>query len=305
MAVPLIMSIDQMQMPEACFQQMQVVAVPYCFVAAPEFCEGMPWAPQPAGGCEPMWTHGQHRGPFNARQGRYNRGYTKGRTAPARWQLPAAALPQEESTQQESSSQDPVGVELTSLPKMLCNRACLEAAIEQAGLESDVQSLELDVSTYGKATLLLSSQRAAQRCVRHFDGLRWQKFSDPVSARYCPQAEEEQQQLPESQVTVVEALEKATANKPSVSLKASAKSAAPTPKSTISPCSSPKSTASTITPNSSPKSTFSTPTNKQSMKPRWADYDSDSDEDMTSTRAGTFAEAPSPSDSGDSSNTES
>lgn len=175
--------------------------------------------------------------------------------------------------------QEPVAVELSSLPKMLCNKACLEASIEQAGLEADVQSLEIQDS---KAKLILASEQAAQRCIRHFHGLQWAKSAAPVSARYASQVgkEQPQQRTPESPVT-------------SKADKTGVVKAAPKP---VKMPETPKAKVITASPKSSSQGS-------PSSKPRWADIDTESedDDDLTqSTRSGSFMRI----SDGESSNTE-
>lgn len=270
------------QVSEGPFQQMfYPQMVPCCFVAPPEFCEGM-YVP-PLGGYEAAWPQGVHRFP-QKRQGRQSRNYGAPR-------LPKTFDPSDFGSpsiwpHEDFGSQEPVTVELSSLPAMLCNRSCLEAAIEQAGLENDVQNLEFTSGDSGEAVLLLANERAAQRCIQHFHGLQWAKSSQPVSARYrLQQQPEQQQQAPES-------LEKEPTDE-----KDCATPLTMTPKST--PKLSPKSSI-MLSPKSS---IMSSP----SMKPRWADLDSDDENDdivSKSTRTGTWDSVPGSSDSGEASNSE-
>jgi len=252
--------------------------VPCCFVAAPEFCEGM-YVP-PLGGYEATWPHGVHRFPSQKRHGgRPNR---NSYGAP---RLPKTFVPNDLGNGpmwplQDFESQEPAAVELSNLPKMLCNKMCLEAAIEQAGLEQDVQSLELKTDNPGEAVLILANERAAKRCVQHFDGLQWAKSSLPVSASYHLLQPPPQQ----------ESFEKETTSEALNLVKDLAETTIPlTPKST---------------PKLSPKSSIC---GSPSMKPRWADLDSDDENDdiiSKSTRTGTWDSVPGSSDSGEASNSE-
>jgi hypothetical protein len=294
MPAPPVFNLDQV--PEGgSFQQMyapQMGMVPMCFVAAPEFCEGM-YIP-PLGGYEAQFPHGGTRFPSQHRQGRHNRNFA----APA---FPNAFVQNDFGNgamwpQESFGPQEPVAVELSCLPKMLCNSVCLEAAIEQAGLENVVQKLELKSGNSGEATLIMVNGRAAQRCIQHFNGLQWAKSSQPVCACYKqqPQQQQQQQQQPPQQSQQQQRM-------PSKASKVEEGVATPltmTPKST--PQMSPKSSISM-----SPKSSISMPS--PSMKPRWADIDSDEESDdmlSKSTFAGNWDSLPASSDSGEASNSE-
>jgi hypothetical protein len=71
---------------------------------------------------------------------------------------------------------------------MMCSEQLLEAALEQAGLESEILAREVKVtkgSSTGEGVVVLISEDAAQRCIRHFQGLKWAKAQQPITARYC------------------------------------------------------------------------------------------------------------------------
>lgn len=85
-----------------------------------------------------------------------------------------------------------VHVKLQSLPQALCTRQCLEAAIDQAGLASYVHDMLTGVQK-GEAEIILTSEAGAQRCIRHFHGLRWARHSQPVIARYTRAKKEDAQ----------------------------------------------------------------------------------------------------------------
>lgn len=299
----------------------QMQMVPCCFVA-PEFCEGM-WVPSPFGGYDAASPQGGKRGQFPPQHD------------------PFMMTPQNSfgggQPQQDPSLEESIAVELSSLPKMLCTRGMLEAAIEQAGLESLVRNLEIHPNSNGKAVLTLAGDRAAQRCIRHFNNLKWGRTSDPVCARYQQQTGGQEAVVPQGNKDSGKTKAKATAKAPRVrsstssslvshasapstpSLKASQSpmtSATCTPMSgpSKSPMSSPASSPLSL-PMSSPgcsplsrprKSPLSSPSSSPMTgpaKPRWADYDSDdADDDVgsKSTRTGTVDS----SGSGDSSSNE-
>lgn len=65
-------------------------------------------------------------------------------------------------------------VMLQSVPKALCCGDYLEAMLEQAGLDSYLVSCRvLTRADLGEALLKFSVKRAAKKCVKHFDGRRW------------------------------------------------------------------------------------------------------------------------------------
>jgi len=282
------------QVPEGMSPMVAPQMMPCYFV--PQFCDGMSpvWMTPMAGPMDtpnmelpPMWMPPPAMpttpGPYPMQQNRRNRMCRK-----EVWHTPESTPKHQFAgspgghgffPQQDRRSEEPVAVELSSLPKMLCNKACLEAAIEQAGLESDVQSLEVQDS---KAMLLLASEQAAQRCIRHFHGLQWAKSSEPVSARYSPQVgkEQPQQRAPESPVTTK-------------AVKTGVVKAAATP---VKLPVTPKAKVITASPKSSSQGS-------PSNKPRWADIDTDSEDDddhTQSTRSGSFIRI----SDGESSNTD-
>jgi len=297
-----IMNMDQVS--EGPYQQM---FVPFGFVAAPEFCEGM-YVP-PLGGYEATWPQGVHRFPLQQkRQGRGSRNYGAPRLSKAFVPTDFGSAPM--WPQADFGPQEPVSVELSNLPTMLCNRMCLEAAIEQAGLENDVKSLELKGGTSGEAVLLLSSRQAAHRCIQHFNGLQWAKSLQPVSACYASQQPQQQQHEPESseqqQQREPESSETdASSDMPDKASSGPVKDFAVTP-CTVTPQSTPKlSPKSSIC--SSPSISAACPMVSPSMKPRWADLDSDDDDDeivSQSTREGKWDSVLGSSCSGDASNSE-
>lgn len=96
--------------------------------------------------------------------------------------------PQHKPSQQEEAPvppADPVApVVLSNLPHALCTGRCLEAMLDQAGLENAIISYEVRAGKKrGRAVISLNSERAADRCIAHFQGLRWGHGSGrPVNA---------------------------------------------------------------------------------------------------------------------------
>lgn len=308
MSAPVVMNIEQMQMPSEGYAQHMVVPqmMPCCFVAVPEFCEGMQFLP--SAGWQPMWSpQGARRGQPDSRHGGKCKSGLEGNACPP----PETAVPMQFGVgptfwpQQCMTIQEPTAVELSNLPQILCNRKCLEASIEQAGLESEVQGLEI-LGRSGKAVLTLATDRAAQQCIRHFHGLRWAKSSEPVAAHYHqqPKAEETvQAPLPETpQTSSSNAAKYEKAAEDAKSLAAKPVAPTTTPKTSSfgkrTPPPSPFSSCSTVAPGSPPL---------MPMRPRWADLDSDDEDNFCwseSTNAENLEEAQSNPDSGNSSNTE-
>lgn len=289
------------QIPQGNMQQVfvpQMVPIA-CFVPSPH--DFLPPAPRgetsPAawsyGGCDAMWPHGGHRGQFNKSRGsRNDRGARTNRRDQGGPASPTSPQPSVDAFGFDNAwppveSGEPVGVVLDNLPKMLCNKNCLEAALEQAGLENFVNKFDIQNPSVGTAILHLVNENAAQRCIRHFDGLKWTKGSEPVSARYfddakSPKAEncKDQEEPRKSQV------ETQAAGKQASGLSGAPKA---TPKPAVGLASKTSQFSSVTSPQSSPKTK------------RWADYDSDDDEDDQSTN---FDGSVDVSDGGDSSNTE-
>jgi len=262
MAAAINMNVNVEQVPEGQYQQMFIPQmVPVGFVAMPEFCEGM-WV-QPMGGYGAAWHQGAYRGPMHKKQFAKNRNFGSPAHTP---QMP----PQDLTLDPDANSEDPVSIELTSLPKMLCTKPCLEASLEQAGLEGQVESMEL--SAGGKAVLVLKDLRAAQRCMKHFHGLQWAKSSQPVSARVLPTGKEPSKQEPK-QSQPKKASQPQAAPKPAK--ENAAKKLAEPVKSPKQVPSSPALTATTVT--QSPKSSF---LGSPSLRPRWADLESDDEDDI-------------------------
>lgn len=91
------------------------------------------------------------------------------------------ATPAQEPTANLDSSQGPpMPVILSGLPPALCSKMCMEAVLEQAGLEGAVMAVEM--SPGGDAILHLSSWSAATQCLAHFNGCRWDATGPPVRA---------------------------------------------------------------------------------------------------------------------------
>jgi len=71
-------------------------------------------------------------------------------------------------------------VELGSLPLHLMSQAMIEATLDQAGLEKDV--IDISILKAGKVKITLSSEHAAEMCVEHFAGRKWNTVGPMVSA---------------------------------------------------------------------------------------------------------------------------
>jgi len=196
----------------------------------------------------------------------------------------------------------------------LCTSKCLEAAIEQAGLEKEVQAFEV-LSDKAEAVLGLASEHAAQRCIRHFHGLKWAKKNAPVSARYCAQArhyleaqgqdqqqENEKPQAPNSaQVSDCASEKSAVQAEVEEPMKNANEEPIKSPdveeveEIEINPC-TPRKMA--YTPSiGSPSTAASTPTARFELMgypegvkpPRWADYDSDDEPEDDCRSGSTFS----------------
>jgi len=76
-----------------------------------------------------------------------------------------------------------VNVHVYGLPNNLCNTMCMEAVIEQAGLEEFVISCEAwPGNSHGEATIQLVTRDAGEQCLRHFHGCRWCSSGTVVAA---------------------------------------------------------------------------------------------------------------------------
>lgn len=75
-------------------------------------------------------------------------------------------------------------VEIAGLPNAMMIEPAMEAMLEQASLEGQILSIDVRPSRpCGEATIVLKTRGAAERCVRHFDGRRWDPSGVVVSAR--------------------------------------------------------------------------------------------------------------------------
>lgn len=72
---------------------------------------------------------------------------------------------------------------LQGLPNALCSQACLEAMIQQAGLQREVLSHSIRPgSPCGEAVLRITGRAAVARCMKHFHGRAWDSSGILVSA---------------------------------------------------------------------------------------------------------------------------
>lgn len=178
MAAPVISSVEELQhgpvqqmfvpmLPHGCFDPASQAA----FTGAPEFCEAACFhAYGGYGGA--MWPRPPHGTPTPRRQ--------------------LQATPRVQPQPQAPTPRRPVRVLLSNLPPLLRARGFLEVAVEQARLEQDVAGLEIGAAAAGEAVVVLTSEAAGQRCIRHFHGLRWAKSDKPISARYTSSAKKDQ-----------------------------------------------------------------------------------------------------------------
>lgn len=109
----------------------------------------------------------------------------------------------EQSSQQKSIGPDSVTILVSNLPKSLCTRKCFEAVVEAAGLDKVIHAFEV-LGDNAEAVLGVAGETGAQRCIKYFNGLKWAKSTQPVSARYCAKArkylEKEENPQPEELV---------------------------------------------------------------------------------------------------------
>jgi len=78
---------------------------------------------------------------------------------------------------------------VSNLPQHLCSNGNLEAAIDQAGLQDMVHAFKA-LPASNEAVIGLRSEKAAQMCIVHFQGMRCLniKRDGPISVRYCAKA---------------------------------------------------------------------------------------------------------------------
>lgn len=91
--------------------------------------------------------------------------------------------PMSQPTTPVQASSDGVQVLLHNLPNTLCNHMCMEAMLEQAWLDESVLNIEVQPGApCGNAKLYFSAWAAANQCVRHFQGCRWDQTGASVYA---------------------------------------------------------------------------------------------------------------------------
>lgn len=77
-----------------------------------------------------------------------------------------------------------VPVFIDGLPNNLCNPTCMEAILDQAGLEESIVTCEAWPGVpCGQATLHMATLDAANRAAKHFHGCRWDSTGAGVAAR--------------------------------------------------------------------------------------------------------------------------
>lgn len=80
-----------------------------------------------------------------------------------------------------ATSSTVIQVIIRGLPNALCNKECMEAVLQQAGLAGDVKScVARPGETCGEARVALRGHEALSQCVRHFQGMQWDEHI-PVS----------------------------------------------------------------------------------------------------------------------------
>lgn len=104
------------------------------------------------------------------------------RAAPIQPAYTPAAQTQEPPLNLDSPQGPPMPVLVSGLPPALCSKMCMEAVLEQAGLEDAVLGVEM---SSGDAILHLSSWSAASQCLAHFNGCRWDATGPPVTASWA------------------------------------------------------------------------------------------------------------------------
>lgn len=75
---------------------------------------------------------------------------------------------------QQQQTEEKYAVTIKGLPNELCNEACMNAVLQQAGLSSHVKEYEACMGTkLGEATVKVSGYQAAMRCYDHFSKCVW------------------------------------------------------------------------------------------------------------------------------------
>jgi hypothetical protein len=200
--------------------------VPHATYKAAEFCDQV-W-PAPVFGFGDYWKRGYHHGRCPSQSDGsstkassrpssvHGRDGCESESSASLTQSPTPRRGQSIDFSCRASADQPfdsgsyVSVVLGNLPKTLCTEKFFEAALEQARLEREILAFEVKLSdnTGGEAVVVLPSECAAQRLIRHFQGLKWFKMQGPITTRYCGAAgrslmerrrSEQQQQQPQSE----------------------------------------------------------------------------------------------------------
>jgi hypothetical protein len=90
-----------------------------------------------------------------------------------------------------ADSESCVSIQLGNLPQKLCSEKFLGVVLEQAGLEGDIVAYGVNLvegSKHGEGVVVLTSEAAAQHCIRHFQGLKFAGAQKQITTRYCAAA---------------------------------------------------------------------------------------------------------------------
>jgi len=102
-------------------------------------------------------------------------------TMPAYVELPEKAQANVESSAMidapmdvRSPALDANQVLLEGLPKAICSEAYLEVILDEAGVEGTIVACHLaDGASVGEAIVKFETRRSAKKCIKHFQGRRW------------------------------------------------------------------------------------------------------------------------------------
>jgi hypothetical protein len=78
---------------------------------------------------------------------------------------------------------------IRGLPQALANDVCMEAVLEQAGLEAAVVNCSVKRGKINEVVVELSCPLMALHCVNHFNGCMWDSSGKPVTATIIPPKE--------------------------------------------------------------------------------------------------------------------
>jgi len=104
--------------------------------------------------------------------------------------------------QKKGPAAPPPPVLLSGLPLELCSNACMEAVLEQAGLEGAIVHCEITRGTHrGEARVTLKSWQMAEQCIAHFRGCKWDSACSCVSASFVDAPHTAKVSVPRSKPT--------------------------------------------------------------------------------------------------------